>query len=418
MATLLDTLTTLVTPATGQLADRLGESEATVSSALPSTFASVLGGLVTKAKDPGSFRQVFDLITSRPAGSDLPADAASVLGSFIAGGGAAATGTKFLNQVFGGQTNAVANLLNRVNGFKNASSASTLLTLAAPLVLGVLGKRVRDDHLDSSGLANVFTGEKDSIFAAMPAGLSSLISSTAAPPSFVETPEWNRDTTTPRQFADRHESEGRKWVWPVIGLATLALVWLAISHKNTRMPVGTAVVDTSYHVGTVPSTSGGEVSTPFENTGAFTKQALPNGVLIRVPLNGTESKLVGFIDDPSRQVDKTTWFELDRVNFAPNSANILPESQEQLANLVAILKAFPNAHVKVGGYTDNVGNAKTNFRLSQKRADAVKRSLLHQGIAVNRVQSEGYGEAHAIGDNSTEPGRAQNRRIALLVTSK
>ena len=415
MATLLESLTSLVTPATGQLAERLGESEAAVSSALPSTFASVLGGLVTKANDPGSFRQIFDLITSRPAGANLPDDASSILGAFMAGGGAAAIGTKFLNMIFGGQTNAISGLLNRVSGFQNASSGSTLLTFAAPIVLGVLGNRVRTDALDSTGLANVVTSEKDKIFEAMPAGLSSLISSTSAP--HVETPEWNRPTTTTREYADRHEPQGRKWVWPVVGLATLALVWLALSHR-TRVPQSATVIDTTNHPGSVTSTSGGEVVGSTEALRSFTTQALPNGVQIRVPVNGAESRLIGFIEDPSRAVDKTTWFELDRVTFAPNSATILPDSQEQLANLVAVLKAYPNTHIKIGGYTDNAGDAKANERLSQRRADAVKRALTHQGIAVNRVQSEGYGEAHAVGENATAGGRAQNRRVAILVTAK
>ena len=414
MATLLESLTSLVTPATGQLAERLGESEAAVSSALPSTFASVLGGLVTKARDPGTFRQIFDLITSRPAGANLPDDASNVLGAFMAGGGTAATGTKFLNMIFGGQTDAVSGLLNRVSGFQNASSASTLLTFAAPIVLGVLGNRVRTDALDSTGLANVLTSEKDRIFEAMPAGLSSLISSTSAP--YVETPEWNRSTTASREYADRHESEGRKWVWPVVGLATLALVWLALSHR-THVPQSATAIDTS-HAGSVSATSGGEVSGSTEALGAFTTQALPNGVQIRVPVNGVESQLIAFIESPSRSIDKTSWFELDRVTFAPSSATITPESQEQLANLVAVLKAYPNTHIKIGGYTDDVGNEKANERLSQRRADAVRRALLHQGIAVNRVQSEGYGEEHAVAENGTEGGRAQNRRVAILVTAK
>src|SRR5690348_4548204 len=274
MATLLDSLTSLVTPATGQLAERLGESETAVSSALPSTFASVLGGLVTKAKDPGSFRQIFDLITSRPAGATVPDDASSVLGSFMAGGGVAATGTKFLNMIFGGQTDAVAGLLNRVSGFQNASSASTLLGFAGPIVLGVLGNRVRTDALDSTGLASVLTSEKDRIFEAMPAGLSSLISSTGAP--FVETPDWNRSATTTRAYADRHESDGRNWVWPIVGLATLAIVWLALSHR-TRAPQSATAVDTTNHAGSVTSTAGGEVIGSTEALGAFTTQALPNG---------------------------------------------------------------------------------------------------------------------------------------------
>jgi OmpA-OmpF porin, OOP family len=416
MATLLDSLTSLVTPATGQIADKLGESEAAVTSALPSTFASVFGGLVTKTKDPGAFRQVFDFITSRPAGANLPADAQSLLGSFVAGGTVAATGTKFLNMVFGGQTNAVANLLTRIHGFKNPSSGAALLTLAAPLALGALGKRVRDDRLDSSGLANVLSSERDAIFAAMPAGLSSLISSTFVPS--VETPDWNRATTSTRQFADTHTSESRRWVWPVVGLATLALVWLALSHKSARVPQGTAVVDTTTHIPGITGTAGGEVSSGLETLGAFTKRALPNGVELSIPANGIEAKLIGFIEDPNSPVDKTTWFEFDRLNFATGSAKILPESQEQLSNIVAVMKAYPNVKVKIGGYTDNVGAPAANLRLSQQRANAVKQAIAHDGVAANRLQAQGYGEQQPVADNSTEEGRAQNRRIALRVTAK
>jgi outer membrane protein OmpA-like peptidoglycan-associated protein len=417
MATLIDSLTSLVTPAAGQIADRLGESEAAVSSGLPTTFASVLGGLLTKSKDPGSFRQVFDLITSRPPGANLPTDAESVLGSFVAGGSAAATGTKFLNMIFGGQTNGVANLLTRTLGFKNQSSGATLLSVAGPLVLGALGKRVRDDGLDSAGLANLLTSEKDGIFSAMPAGLSSLVSSTGAPS--IEAPEWNRAVTSARQFADTNANAGRRWLWPVVGLATLALVWLALAHRGTRAPHAAAVVDTSFtHAGSVTSTAGGEVSSALGTLGAFTKRSLPNGVDLNIPANGIESQLIGFIEDPTKSADKTTWFEFDRLNFATGSAKILPESQEQISNIVAVMKAYPTVNVKVGGYTDNVGNPSANIRLSQQRANAVRQAIVHDGVPASRLTSEGYGEAHPIADNSTEGGRAQNRRIALRVTAK
>jgi len=417
MATLLDSLTSLVTPAAGQIANRLDESEVAVSSGLPTVFASVLGGLVTKAKDPGSFRQVFDFITSRPPGTTLPVDAESVLGSFVAGGAAAATGTKFLNFIFDGQTNSVASLINRTLGFKNQGSGATLLSLAGPLVLGALGKRVRDNGLDSIGLANLLTSEKDSIFSAMPAGLSSLISSTGAP--HIEAPEWNRPVTTSRQYADTNANAGRRWVWPVVGLATLVLVWVALSHRGTRAPQGAAVVDTSFtRPGSVTSTSGGEVSSSLGALGAFTRRSLPNGVELNIPANGIEAKLIGFIEDPSKPVDKTTWFEFDRLNFATGSAKILPESQEQLSNIVAVMKAYPTVKVKIGGYTDNLGEPSANLRLSNQRANAVKQAIVHDGVAANRVTAEGYGEAHPVADNSTEGGRAQNRRIALRVTAK
>jgi OOP family OmpA-OmpF porin len=417
MATLLESLKSLVGPATGQIADRLGESEDAVSSGLPSVFASVLGGLVTKVNNPTAFRPIFDLITSRPPGVDLPADAQSVLGAFVAGGSVAATGTKFLNMVFGGQTNAVASLLTRTLGFGNQSSGAALLSLAGPLVFGALGKRVRDDGLDSSGLADLLSRERDNIFDAMPAGVSSLVSSTA-PPQF-ETPEWNRTATTARQYADTSSADRRRWVWPIVGLATLGLVWLALSHRSARPPHGAAVVDTTIsRGGAVVGTAGGEVSSDLGGLGSFTKRALPNGVELDIPANGIESKLITFIEEPSRPVDRNTWFEFDRLNFATGSAKFLPGSQEQIGNMVAILKAYPSVKVKIGGYTDNVGDPAGNLRLSRQRADAVKQSIIHDGVAASRVVAEGYGEQHPVADNSTEGGRAQNRRIALRVTAK
>jgi OOP family OmpA-OmpF porin len=419
MATLLDSLTSLVAPATGQIADRLNESEVTVASGLPSVFASVLGGLVTKANNPTTFRPIFDLITSRPPGTDLPVDAQSVVGAFVAGGAAAATGTKFLNMAFAGHTNAVANLLTRTAGFQNEASGAALLSLAGPLVLGALGKRVRDDGLDSSGLANLLTRERDNIFDTMPAGVSSLISSVGEGVPQLETPVWNRATTSTRQYADTGAGDRRPWVWPIVGLATLGLVWFALSHRNGQPPHAATVVDTATNrSGSVVGTAGGEVSSGLGTLGSFAKRALPNGVELDIPANGIESNLIMFIEDPSRTVDKTTWFEFDRLNFATSSAKLLPGSQEQIGNMVAILKAYPAVKVKIGGYTDNVGDPVANLQLSQERANAVKQAIVHDGVGANRIVAEGYGEQHPVADNSTEGGRAQNRRIALRVTAK
>jgi len=152
--------------------------------------------------------------------------------------------------------------------------------------------------------------------------------------------------------------------------------------------------------------------------GAFGKKQLPGGVELNIPERGIESNLIAFITDSSRPVNDTTWFNFDRLNFATGSASILPESEVQLNNIAAVLKAYPDVNVKVGGYTDNTGNAAANRTLSQQRASAVRQALIGKGIAANRLVAEGYGSDHAVGDNATEEGRAQNRRIALRVTKK
>ena len=76
------------------------------------------------------------------------------------------------------------------------------------------------------------------------------------------------------------------------------------------------------------------------------------------------------------------------------------------------------AHLKIGGYTDNIGAPADNLRLSQERAVNVRAQLISMGVEPYRLEAEGYGEAHPVADNATEAGRAMNRRISLLVTQK
>jgi len=139
---------------------------------------------------------------------------------------------------------------------------------------------------------------------------------------------------------------------------------------------------------------------------------------LNVPENGVEAHLLAFIQDANRTPDKTTWFDFDRLLFATGSATLEPQSQEQLKNIAAILKAYPNVQIKIGGYTDNTGSADQNLKLSQDRANSVMAELVTLGIAQDRLTAQGYGEDHPVGDNSTEAGRALNRRISMLVTQK
>jgi K(+)-stimulated pyrophosphate-energized sodium pump len=73
--------------------------------------------------------------------------------------------------------------------------------------------------------------------------------------------------------------------------------------------------------------------------------------------------------------------------------------------------------VKIGAYTDNTGDSAANMALSQRRADTVRRQMISMGIPEDRLEAEGYGEQHPVADNSTEEGRARNRRVALRITA-
>ena len=161
----------------------------------------------------------------------------------------------------------------------------------------------------------------------------------------------------------------------------------------------------------------GDVSTPNAKLGAFGVQKLTNGIELNIPEFGIENKLLTFIKS-DKPVDKTTWFDFDRLLFETGKATLEPQSQEQLKNIAEILKAYPAVNIKLGGYTDNTGKAASNLKLSQDRANSVRVELEKMGIGKDRLVAEGYGQEHPVASNDTEEGRAQNRRISVRVTKK
>jgi outer membrane protein OmpA-like peptidoglycan-associated protein len=104
------------------------------------------------------------------------------------------------------------------------------------------------------------------------------------------------------------------------------------------------------------------------------------------------------------------------VLFDFNKYTLKAEAREKLAKVSGILLAYPNLKVQVEGYTDNVGTQEYNQTLSQQRGDAVRDYLVSQGVSAGNISSIGYGMSNPIADNSTNAGRAQNRRVQLVVS--
>jgi outer membrane protein OmpA-like peptidoglycan-associated protein len=101
------------------------------------------------------------------------------------------------------------------------------------------------------------------------------------------------------------------------------------------------------------------------------------------------------------------------VNFAFNSSEIGEESRPVLDEAASILRQHPGVQVLVKGYTDAIGSDAYNQKLSVRRAEAVYRYLVNQGVDPERLTIEGFGKANPVATNDTEAGRAQNRRVEL-----
>jgi len=103
-----------------------------------------------------------------------------------------------------------------------------------------------------------------------------------------------------------------------------------------------------------------------------------------------------------------------QVNFATDRAEILPESQPQIEQVLALLAGDPSLELSVEGHTDDTGDAARNRRLSEARAQAVVAALTGKGIAGSRLAAAGFGQDRPVTDNATEEGRARNRRVELV----
>jgi outer membrane protein OmpA-like peptidoglycan-associated protein len=110
---------------------------------------------------------------------------------------------------------------------------------------------------------------------------------------------------------------------------------------------------------------------------------------------------------------------LEQVQFDTGKATIKPESDELLTSVANVLKEHPEIlKLEVQGHTDNRGSKQLNKKLSQDRAESVKKALESRGVEATRLLAHGYGPDKPIADNGTEEGRQQNRRVQFVVTEK
>jgi OOP family OmpA-OmpF porin len=111
----------------------------------------------------------------------------------------------------------------------------------------------------------------------------------------------------------------------------------------------------------------------------------------------------------------------EKVTFAADAlfdfakANLKPEAQAKLTDLVDKTKGVNLEVIIAVGHTDNVGDVAANQKLSIRRADAVKNFIAGKGVEKNRIYTEGKGEGQPVADNKTAEGRAKNRRVEVEV---
>ena len=158
------------------------------------------------------------------------------------------------------------------------------------------------------------------------------------------------------------------------------------------------------------------------NVGDLFQLSLFDNTMLEVGKNSSEARLVKLIEDKSLTTPeqfKENWITLDRTYFKTGSDELTEGSEQQLKNIVAILKAYPKVAIRLGGYTDNTGSAEGNLKLSERRANSVLNKLVALGANKAQLSAQGYGQEHPVCPaNDTDECKAKNRRIDIRLTAK
>jgi len=403
-------------------ASSLGESEGGIQKALSGAIPSILTGLLGKAGSREGAGGILELARQAAGKSIL-----NNLNGFFSGDNSnlLGTGAEMLKAVLGDKAGGVASLVSNFAGVKH-SSASTILSMVAPVALSALGKHANESNLDTGGLMSFLSDQKGSIMNALPAGLSTIaglvgIGSTGN----VVSSATDRATDTIHKAAHYVEEApaqtggGLKFLLPLL-LAVFAVA-LGIYFFNGcggQTNNIAATVDTATEK--IGDKTDSAIATVVNTTRELFKVKLPNDTVIDAYKGGIEDKLVAFLKTDYKKLGedslKKTWFDFYNLNFETGSAKITAESQVQVNNLAAILHAFPAVALKIGGYTDKVGDEAVNKKLSDARAKSVQAALSKEGVGKQITGAEGYGSAFAVyAADAPESDRVKDRHVSVSV---
>jgi outer membrane protein OmpA-like peptidoglycan-associated protein len=413
-----------------QAASQFGESESGISKAIGGLLPAVVGGLANNANNPG----VLDAISG--------ASSSGILSNLLGGSSNNSVISGLLSSIFGDKLGGLVNSIATFAGISNDSSSS-LLNLVTGATVGTVGKYAADNNLDSSGISGLLNDQKGIVSSLLPAGLSlaSLnIGDWAKGYKFdndndaIKTPvqdepkiEVTRSTTPTGTTPERNDGGGGsiwKWLLPLLLLIAAGyFLWKQCEKKETTTTTMGAD-STGTHSDTATAVSPTDTAATMTSTTKTDENIDLNGTALKGYKGGMEEKMIAFLksggyknaaDDAAL---KTTWYDFDHVNFKLGSSTELEAgSQGQLENLVAILKAYPEAKIKIGGYTDKTGNEASNLKLSGARANFIKDWLGKQNLGGQVTGADGYGSQFATVDaKASDAERAKDRKMSIRFT--
>jgi outer membrane protein OmpA-like peptidoglycan-associated protein len=409
-----------------QAASQFGESESGISKAVGGLLPAIVGGLANNSDNPN----VLDAISN--------ASSNGLLGNLL-GGSNNSMISSLLSSIFGDKVSGIVNAIATYAGISNNSSSS-LLNMVTGATVGSIGKYATDNNLDKSGISSLLNDQKGIVSSLLPAGLSlaslnigdwakgykfdndnDTIKTTSTEEPKIEV---TRSTTPTGTFPERNNDSGGsiwKWLLPLLLLIAAAyFLWKQCEKKETTTTT-TAVDSSKIATDTATAVSPADTTGSTVTTSKVDENIDLNGTVLKGYKGGMEDQMITFLKSDGYKnaandaALKDKWYDFDHVNFKIGSANQLEAGSEgQLQNLVAILKAYPDSKIKIGGYTDKTGDEAKNVQLSTNRANFIKGWLDKQGVGSQVLGAEGYGSKFATVDaKASNEERAIDRKMSI-----
>lgn len=317
---------------------------------LKSVIPAMLMGIVNKGSTKEGAESLVNMATKQPTPGIVSADSATLK-----------EGDAVLSSIFGNNlSNTVSNL--GVSTGMNTGSITKMMGMAAPLIMGFIGSKIKNEKMNASGLMNFLSQQKSALMAFMPSGFAGVTG-----------------------LGGIQNTSTEKNVWPKIILGVLLVAGAVWLFNSLRTRTTTSVVST-------PVQRVAPASVAVQGVGSlqdFMNSSAASGTLKR--------------------------FRFEKLLFKSGTASLVTGANMEINQIAFTMKTYPNTTARIEGYTDNTGPDSVNEGLSYKRAMAVKDSLVSQGINPTRLVAVGMGEQNPIATNETVQGRAQNRRIEFIV---
>lgn len=375
----------------------LGEHPENISLALDKAVPTVIGGIIQNTTTEDSAGKVMDVLKDGGHTGEILDDLPNLLGNFDKTQLLITIGTNIFNHFLGNKSNGIIESISSLSNIRK-TSASSLVGLATPLVLGALGKVIAREGLGVSGLIKLLNEQRDAVLAALPPVLINKIVTKDEPANNKTAKEQVKEKKKDQNVNPNTAGGGPAvWIpWVLLALVLIAILFYVFKYKKQQdaqpqqalsLADSTATIlpDTS-SFNTVPTDSMA-ITTPVEKiepkpAGTEVEEKKPDLPKIEAkPASTTDNSSAA---SPATSVsdalnNSTSWIALPNLNFRKGSAEI--SSKGDINDLVRFLKSNSKARITIAGGSQSSGST-----LGEDRAYALRDVLLERGVRESQIE--------------------------------